>query len=451
LAECRQCGAQLPTFTLGSASEYCKNCRAQQRSPSVPDSAGNIPAPAKTEKQHWLGATTVMISINVVVFVAMVAAGVSVTDPTSDQLLHWGANYGPYTLGGQYWRAISSAFLHIGIFHLAMNMWCLWSLGRLLEKFLGPFVAVAVYLLTAIGATLLSLTWDPIRVGAGASGAIFGITGVLITFLYFGKLNLPPENVRKLLGYVVRFAGINLIYGLTAHIDNMAHLGGLVTGLLIGIFLARTVALPSEDRSSAQRYIFLAAAVCLVLLFITVTKTKSYAVELGKGITAVDDKQYESATEHLRKYVAARPDDAYGHMLLGYSYHSSKLCDQAAEEYRRALALEPGVAWTQANLASIYVCQGKFPEALDLYKTALPKIQPNAATYLCYATALNATHAFEPAEAAARKSINLDPKDPATHRLLATILQAEDKSKEAQQETAQADALERSGPKPASR
>jgi len=331
-----------------------------------------------------------------------------------------------------------------------MNMWCLWSLGRLLEKFLGPFVTVAVYLLTAIGATLLSLSWNPMRVSAGASGAIFGITGVLITFLYFGKLNLPPENVRKLLGYVVRFAGINLIYGLTAHIDNMAHLGGLVTGLLIGIFLARTAALPSEDRSSAQRYIFLAAAACLVLLFIPVTKTRSYAVEFGKGATAVDDKQYESAIEHLRKYVAARPDDAYGHMLLGYSYHFSKLCDPAAEEYRRALALQPGLAWIQANLASIYVCQGKFPEALDLYKTALPKIQPDAATYMCYATALNATHAPGEAEAAARKSIDLDPKNPATHRLLATILQAEDKSEEAQQETAQADALERSGPKPTS-
>src|SRR5258708_23869075 len=362
----------------------------------------------------------------------MVATGVSVMDPTPEQILKWGADYGPYTLSGQYWRAISCAFVHIGAIHLLLNMWCLWNLGRLMEKFLGPLVTIAVYLLTALGASTLSLAWNPLRASAGASGAIFGITGVLISVLYFGKLNLTPESVKSLLGYVVRFALINLVYGfVVVRIDNMAHLGGLVSGLLIGLLLAQTVSLPREERGSAQAYRLVASAVCLIFLFVAVIRVRGYAAELGKGHAALEAKPYDSAIDHFQRYIAASPNDAFGHGMLGYSYHSVNKCDQASTEYQRSLALKPDVAWVQANLASIYVCQSKFNEAISLFNAALPKIQPDAQLYLCYATALNATHALTEAEAAARKSISLDSKEPRTHSLLAQILTAEDKGSEA--------------------
>ncbi len=441
MAQCRQCGVKLPAFTFGSTPEYCKNCQSQQL-PAQPQTADYAPQPIAIQKQPVLWATTVLIAANAAVFVAMVATGVSVMDPTPEQILKWGADYGPYTLSGQYWRAISCAFVHIGAIHLLLNMWCLWNLGRLMEKFLGPFVAVAVYLLTALGASTLSLAWNPMRASAGASGAIFGITGVLISVLYFGKLNLTPASVKSLLGYVVRFALINLFYGfVVARIDNMAHLGGLVSGLLIGLLLAQTVALPREERASTQAYRLVAAGVCLVLLFVAVVRVRSYATELEKGQTALESKQYDAAIDHFRKYVAARPNDAYGHAMLGYTYHVKKQCDQAAAEYQRALALEPGVPWIQTSLASIYVCQAKYQEALTLFNTALPKITPDAQTYLCYAMALNGTHALPEAEAAARKSISLDSKEPRTHQLLAEILTSEGKQAESVQETKLADSL----------
>jgi rhomboid protease GluP len=109
---------------------------------------------------------------------------------------------------------ITSMFLHFGIIHIG-NMWCLLSLGRLAEKLLGSLTLFGVYLLTGIGASLLSLSWDPMRVSAGASGAIFDIAGVLITTLYFGKHNLQKEAVRRLLGYVVRFSFLNLSFNAT--------------------------------------------------------------------------------------------------------------------------------------------------------------------------------------------------------------------------------------------
>src|SRR5258708_21141445 len=93
----------------------------------------------------------------------MVATGVSVMDPTPEQILKWGADYGPYTLSGQYWRAISCAFVHIGAIHLLLNMWCLWNLGRLMEKFLDPFVAVAASFLSCPGPCSARSALSPLR------------------------------------------------------------------------------------------------------------------------------------------------------------------------------------------------------------------------------------------------------------------------------------------------
>src|SRR5258708_26937031 len=125
----------------------------------------------------------------------MVATGVSVMDPTPEQILKWGADYGPYTLSGQYWRAISCAFVHIGAIHLLLNMWCLWNLGRLMEKFLDPFVAVAVYLFTAAGASPLRLACDLIRARFGASRAVFCTSVGVVSCLSFVAPNLTPATV----------------------------------------------------------------------------------------------------------------------------------------------------------------------------------------------------------------------------------------------------------------
>jgi membrane associated rhomboid family serine protease len=330
----------------------------------------------------------------------------------------------PNTLSGQYWRLLSPAFVHIGILHIFLNMWCLWSLGRLLERLVGPFTTLGIYLLTAVGASLLSLSWDPMRVGAGASGAIFGITGTLIPVLYYGNLNFPAESVRKLLGYVVRFSLINLLYGLRGHVNNMAHLGGLITGLLAGVFLARSFSLPSEERGAQRRTVLTVAALAMVALFIPVARAKSYAVEMHKGLLALDHNNFNSAIHHLQKYAAAQPNDAYGHAVLGSALQGAKRYDESAREYEQSLQLIPRYPFVQVNLGKVYFALDRPDKAVQMFRAGISGIDPDADIYYWYAAALKATGDLDEAEKAVRQAIHLDAKGMEAQFLLNEILEA---------------------------
>jgi rhomboid protease GluP len=379
-------------------------------------------------------ATYVLLAINIAVFAIMVASGVDWINPGTGQVLRWGADYGPSTLNGQYWRLITSMFLHFGIIHIAGNMWCLWSLGQLAERLLGSFTLFSVYILTGIGASLLSLSWDPMRVSAGASGAIFGIAGVLITTLYFGKHNLPKESVRRLLGYVVRFSFLNLLFGLQGHIDNMAHVGGLVSGLLIGFFLARAFNVPPQERGAQHRAVLAVSAVLLLVLFVPVAKAKQYAVDFEAGKTAFEQKNYQGAIEHMQRYVSQRPEDPYGHVVLGESFRQLRRPDEAIHEYELGLAIAPDDRYIQISLAELYAFRDKPKKALPLFKKNLNEIATDAESMYYYGNALIQAGDLAEAESALRRSIVLDSKQIAGHLLLAQVLKSEGKTEEAAKE-----------------
>jgi rhomboid protease GluP len=176
--------------------------------------------------------TPILIDLNILVFVLMVASGVHFLLPDAENLLAWGANFRPYTLEGQSWRLLTNCFLHIGILHLLFNMYALLYIGILLEPKLGSWKFGIAYIVTGLLASITSLYWHPMTVSAGASGAIFGMYGVFFAML---TTNLVEKKVRKaLLSSIAIFIGYNLLYGLKGGIDNAAHLGGLVSGVLIG-------------------------------------------------------------------------------------------------------------------------------------------------------------------------------------------------------------------------
>ncbi|RXR21402.1 rhomboid family intramembrane serine protease [Flavobacterium amnicola] len=176
--------------------------------------------------------TPILIYLNIIVFAIMVLLGVDFFSPSSDNLILWGANFRPLILDGEWWRLVTNCFLHIGIFHLLMNMYALMYIGVLLEPYLGKFKFVSAYLLAGLLASVTSLWWHDFTISAGASGAIFGMYGVFLALL---TTNLIEKNTRKtLLTSISIFVGYNLIYGLKGDIDNAAHIGGLIAGLIIG-------------------------------------------------------------------------------------------------------------------------------------------------------------------------------------------------------------------------
>ena len=228
---------------------------------------GYIPTPQpvmRRRRSFWATApaTYVLVGINVAIFVLMLLRHVSGMNPTPEQLMQWGANNaGSVLVQGEWWRIVTAMFVHVGVIHLATNMWCLWNLGLLAEPLMGSFGVVAVYVLTGAAGNLLSVLWnglsynvahvphqgfDPLTYfppGAGASGAVFGIAGALIVLLKSPRLPVPPDELKRLRKSVIYFAAINLVIGLGISlpalssktgisIDNSAHLGGVLCGLL---------------------------------------------------------------------------------------------------------------------------------------------------------------------------------------------------------------------------
>lgn len=429
MANCRYCGTPLPAFGFGR-QEICTNCRRQLRPTHYGESSGS----SALDALGPFKATYILIGINVIVYLAMTAAGDSPTSPTVTQLIHAGANFGPKTLGEhEFWRTITCSFLHIGIIHIALNMWCLWALGRLCERLLGSFATAAIYLLTGVGAALLSVAYDPFRVSAGASGPIFGITGALAVVLYKADLGLIESARKGLLGYILRFAGLNLVFGLMSHIDNMAHVGGLLTGAFIGAFLSRR---PREMQGRPPYAAIVITGAILASLFVPLTRSKQYLLEMFTGEQALQNKQWDSAIEHLKQASTMHPADAGLHAALGYAYDHASQRESAIAEYQSALRINPQDINTEMNLADAYNKKGDFDQALPLAEQALQKRASDADVLELYGETLVGLKRYGEAERALRQSISIDGKDPDAHEALATVLFATGRASEAANEKA---------------
>jgi rhomboid protease GluP len=236
----------------------------------LPPGTANMPQPVRRQRRSWMvaPATYFLIGINCVVFLLMVFRHVGYLSPSPDDLLTFGANNaGSVLINNEWWRIVTAMFVHVGIIHLATNMWCLWNLGMLAEPLMGSLGVLAVYILTGAAGNLLSVfvtrVWfyDPSQVvgglfgpvGAGASGAVFGIAGALIVLLKSHWLPIPAEELSKLRKSVIYFAGINLVIGLATiipgsfvKIDNMAHMGGCACGLLFAAPMVPGIGAPKK-------------------------------------------------------------------------------------------------------------------------------------------------------------------------------------------------------------
>jgi rhomboid protease GluP len=237
-------------------------------------------------------ATYTLLGINLVIFAIMFGSGLA------QQLWHahawtqlltasfdiatlqrFGATDAALILqDNQWWRLVTGTFVHVTMLHVLLNMWCLWNLGLFGEPLLGRRGLVAVYLLTGTAGMLLSLIVGLLQgqlgVVAGASGSVFGLAGILIVLLSNRKLAVPWNELRGLRRQVIFFAVANLVIGMAPHfaggmlprIDNTAHLGGLLSGLALGLPLFPKMTVGRKSYRARQTWTFAIATLLLCLI-----------------------------------------------------------------------------------------------------------------------------------------------------------------------------------------
>jgi rhomboid protease GluP len=256
-----------------------------------------------------------IIVINALVFIIMTVNGVNAFKPTGVDIINWGGNYGTLTLSGDWWRLITNVFVHIGIVHIAFNMYALFMVGVYLEPMLGKTRYLAAYLCTGIFASLASLWWhkDPVA-SAGASGAIFGLYGVFLALL---STNLVPKHIRNSLFQSIGiFVAYTLIYGMRSGIDNASHVGGLLSGLGVGYLYYFGLKQPKK-KSVAIAGGLLLATLTAAFLYLNQNKlsqeTRMQAKEKIKEYDFSDaskyDEQFTKIVESEKKAMAPLQTD----------------------------------------------------------------------------------------------------------------------------------------------
>lgn len=170
------------------------------------------------------------LAVNVLVWLAMTVMGGSTNTRV---LVFFGAKVDPLIAAGQYWRLLTPCFLHIGITHLLVNSYSLYSIGHHVESIYGYGRFPVLYLLAGISGNVLSYALGD-SLSAGASGAIFGLLGATISY-YVVHREAFGQRGRRQLTNLIGVAAINLVWGITMPgIDNLGHIGGLLVGLWLG-------------------------------------------------------------------------------------------------------------------------------------------------------------------------------------------------------------------------
>ena len=278
-------------------------------------------------------ATFILLFINLIVFLLMTITGASIIDPSSISLIEWGADYGPLTLTGDWWRTVTCNFVHIGIFHLLMNMYAFLFIGIMLEQQIGFLRMFAAYLLTGLCSSAASLFMHGDLVSAGASGSIFGLYGIFLAFLCFHHIEKGQRNA--LLSSILIFVGYNLLDGMKEGSNNAAHIGGLIGGFLLG--LAYVAGLRFEKTSTRRMISFggEAGLLCIFLFsFVLLVKNRpdDYA-EIRKewdSVSMVDGKE-RIVIDEIPSYTSA---GNFGSWLNYYDNQSGFSCQYPSNWYR---------------------------------------------------------------------------------------------------------------------
>jgi len=297
-----------------------------------------------------------LIVINIFIFFIIESAGDSQSIET---LIEFGAKYNPSIIEGEWWRIITSMFLHIGFLHLFMNMLAIYYLGTIVERIFGSSRFLFIYFLAGIGGGGASFAFS-MSISAGASGAIFGLFGAL---LYFG-VNYKQIFLQTMGKGVLLVIGINVVFGfIVPQIDNAAHLGGLVAGFIASAIIH----LPKKRDFRRQSLAFLVYIVMIgsLIVFGVQNNAESQGFYLMKMEESRMNHNYEEVVE-LGTEAMELDGDMEGGILFQRSYAYIELGEYelAIEDLEESIQYE-ALPEAYHNLALLYSQYGRTEEAVE--------------------------------------------------------------------------------------
>lgn len=414
MANCIRCGRQLPGLTFAKKiCQWCVQHEAAQRGEIADDAPQTVMPTPWVRREASIGLTQVIFGINVAVFLGMALAGSTIMDFSIQETIQWGANAGAYTLSGEWWRLLTCVFVHGGIIHIAFNMWCLWNLGALCESLYGRWTYAAIYLICGVGASLASVAWHPNGASVGASGAIFGLAGALIAAFKLGEFSVPRAALSGTLRSLAMFVFYNLIFGaVIGTTDNAAHIGGLITGLILGALIALIA--PQQDHAPRRAAVFLVVTLALAGGAIELAHAHGLPLRLGRAnfgrAANLSESNPARMIAALQKIVRQRPSFVPAHVALAKAYFSQGHFAPAETELKRALELEPQNADAQLELGMVYLNQNRPQEAKDTFTQLLTQDANNADAHFGLGLALAAEESHQTAIEEYKTAARLDPQ-----------------------------------------
>jgi membrane associated rhomboid family serine protease len=231
-------------------------------------------------RTHFVVATPAILALNIAIFICMCFGTGALSDPAT--LIAWGGNVGPHTTNGEWWRLITSLFVHAGALRLLANVIGLVSVGFMLERLVGPVAFVVTYAAAGVMAGIAELSAHPIAVNAGASGAIFGVYGLLAASAMWGfyrrsPVTIPLAAMKGLVPGAFVFLAVDV---LTHGLHSDGRFAGFVAGFIAGAILATGIA----DRKPAMRRVWA-----------TVGATAGLVILLGAPLRGLDDARADVA------------------------------------------------------------------------------------------------------------------------------------------------------------
>ena len=400
----------MPALMFGKKiCQWCVQHEAAQRGELGEDAKQPVMAAPWVRRESSVTLAQVLVGANVMVFIAMVLASGPSLDFTGQVEVHFGANFGPYTLSGDWWRLVTYMFLHGGLMHIAFNMWCLWDLGALCESLYGRWTFACIYLITGIAGGLASVAWNPGVLSVGASGAIFGLAGALLASFYLGEFSVPKVAIQGTLRSLLFFVGFNVLFGaVVSGVDNACHVGGLISGLILGALIARVA--PQHDDLLRRVAVLGVVALALAASALGVQRWRGAPIRMGRALAAMSDTDPNRALTQLQAIIKQQPKMAQAHFALGQAYFDRGQFPQAEGEFKRTLELQPQNAGARFILGITLLNQKRVEDAKAVFTQMLTQDANSADAHYGLGLALADDEKYQAAIAEFKTAAGLNPQ-----------------------------------------